>query len=176
MFFVHGGLDSGEIAMVASADWLALKPNYFKNLKKENKLGFVPYPKDPLSEKYITCGYANGLFLASGNKNLEAARAYIYTAATTLNERYIPGGAMYEAQLNENVDKIDGLEKEVYAKYVSMYDEYRRMPKLTDTFSALLEPEDVFITATPEGQLIGYKQTVALLEPLLQERLDSIQG
>jgi ABC-type glycerol-3-phosphate transport system substrate-binding protein len=41
MFYVHTGMDTGEIAMVMSADFLALRPRFFPNLKLADSLEFV---------------------------------------------------------------------------------------------------------------------------------------
>jgi ABC-type glycerol-3-phosphate transport system substrate-binding protein len=175
MFFVHNGLDTGEIAMVMSADFLALRPRFFPNLKLADNLEFVPYPKDPKAAVYTAAGYANGFYLPKGAVNKDGAKAFVYGAAATLNERYIPGQTMYQSQLDENLKTINGLKPETYAKYVEWYAEYRQMTKLTDAYNALLDPELPYSTATPEGVLVGYKQAVAQIEPLVKEKIDTMK-
>lgn len=176
MYFVHTGLDNGEIAMIMTADFLALRPGFLRNLKAQDNLGFVPYPRDPQADIYTTAGYANGFYLPSGHRNPHGSAAFIYAAAATLSERYIPGEAMYERQLNENLAGIDGLEASTYARYVEWYNEYRQMTKITDAFNALIDPDEIFTAATPEGSLIGYRQAVAQVEPGLLERIDALKN
>jgi multiple sugar transport system substrate-binding protein len=68
-------LKGGKTAMLL-ADFEQATSSELNELKKEGKIGIVPYPRDPEKNMYYTWGYVPSYFIPKGAKNPKAAIAY----------------------------------------------------------------------------------------------------
>ena len=66
-----------KIGMVIAGPWTTTS-GALNKMKKDGKIGFVPLPKDPQSDKYYMQGSVNFSFIPKGAKNAKATAAWLY--------------------------------------------------------------------------------------------------
>lgn len=87
--FSHDNADlfvQGKVAMDVGSTWRATET--YLDLWKSGKIDLVPFPKMDKNSKHYSGGVPGSLVIYRGSKNLDGAKAFIYSAKYCSSEQY----------------------------------------------------------------------------------------
>ncbi len=176
--YVQSMFNRGETPMLMISAWMGINGLFLGKIKNQDLLGYVPYPRDPDSDEYYVAGTPIVMQLPAGSENVDAVRAWIYSAALYYYEQNTPGTPGYIYKREYAQERIPNLTDEMYERYALWYDEYNQLKKVPEIYNAILDVDNqlfVGMIGTPDNPTQqSYQQVVAAQEPLLNDRLAAL--
>ena len=177
--YTQGKFSRGETPMLMISSWMGINGLYLAKIKNKDLLAYVPYPKDPQADDYYVAGTNTMFMLPAGSQNVDAAKAWIYSASLYYFEQNVPGTPGYLAKLKDAKGNVPNLTDEIYAKYAAWYAEYNQLKKVPELYNSLIDVDNQLfvgmIGSAADPTQLTYQQVVALQEPILNDKLTSMQ-
>lgn len=169
----------GQTPMLMISSWMGINGLFLAKIKNQDLLGYVPYPKDPQSDKYYVSGTNVMFMLPAGSENVDAAKAWIYSASLYFYEQNVPGTPSYILKRDDAKAKIPNLTDAMYEQYAKWYDEYNSLELVPELFNSLIDVDNQLFVgmsgSAADPTQLTYQQVVALQEPILNDKLTNMQ-
>lgn len=171
--YTHAAFDVGKAAMIMTAGWMGTNHRYFKNLKEQDILEWVPYPRDPEKDTLYTAGSAINRFVPKGAKHLDAIKAFNYASAVAYLESRMPGSKSYEINKLKTQNAMPLVTDKVFEYFVELTKEYNTTDFVADDFQTILDLDRIFRMMEGEGSEThqSYQQVISQIEPEVNEQL-----